>query len=212
MKKNQSKSIIILSIFSILLVVFRVFYTQSEFYLFMLWNLFLAIIPYKITNNLKETKSSFLFYLLFPVWLIFLPNAPYIITDLVHLHQGTKMPIWYDFLLIISFSITGMLLFLTSLNSMFLMVKTRFSHKKAWFMSISALFMSSFGIYLGRYLRWNSWDLFHKPQLLLNDVLMRITHPIQHPKTWIITFGFGFFFLISFLGFRSLNKNNNLII
>lgn len=212
MKINQSKAIILLSVFSILLGVFRVFYTQSEFYLFMLWNLFSAIIPYKITNQLKEIKSSFLFYLLFPVWLIFLPNAPYIITDLVHLHQGTKMPIWFDLLLIVSFSVTGMLLFLISLNTMFLMIKMRFSNKTAWFISVSVLFLSGFGIYLGRFLRWNSWDIINKPQILFHDISIRIFHPMQHPKTWIITFGFGLLFLIIFLGFRSINKNTKLII
>jgi uncharacterized membrane protein len=123
---KTSKIIILLSIYAILLVVFRVYFTKSVFYLFMVWNLFLAVIPYVISNYLKQVNNKYLLYVLFPIWLIFLPNAAYIITDLVHLHQGTLMPIWFDLLLILSFAITGMLLFFISLNDVFLLIKQRF--------------------------------------------------------------------------------------
>jgi len=71
MKNNLYKTVLTLSVLSISLLVFRVFYTQSGFYLFLLSNLFLAIIPYKITNHLQEFKNNFLLYLLFPIWLLF---------------------------------------------------------------------------------------------------------------------------------------------
>lgn len=203
--KKITQLVIILCTYSIMLVAFRVYYTKSPFYLFMLWNLLLAIVPYIISNVLKQATTKISFYLLFPIWLLFLPNAPYIITDLFHLKQGILMPIWFDLLLLISFSVTGMLLFFISLNDMFLLLKTRFSNKFAWFLSVFVLFLSGFGIYLGRYLRWNSWDLIHKPQLLLQDVFTRIIHPTQHPKTWGITIGFGLFFLITFYGFRVIS-------
>jgi uncharacterized membrane protein len=199
---KTSKIITLLGIYAILLVVFRVYFTKSVFYLFMVWNLFLAVIPYVISNYLKQVNNKYLLYVLFPIWLIFLPNAAYIITDLVHLHQGTLMPIWFDLLLILSFAITGMLLFFISLNDVFLLIKQHFSIKKAWFLTVFVLFLSSFGIYLGRYLRWNSWDIMHRPQLLLNDIFTRIIHPTHHPKTWGITFGFGFLFLLGFIGFK----------
>lgn len=203
--KKITQLVIILCTYSIMLVAFRVYYTKSPFYIFMLWNLLLAIVPYIISNVLMQVTNKILFYLLFPIWLLFLPNAPYIITDLFHLRQGILIPIWFDLLLIISFSVTGMLLFFISLNDMFLLLKTRFSNKFAWFLSIFVLFLSGFGIYLGRYLRWNSWDLIHKPQLLLQDVFTRIIHPTQHLKTWGITIGFGLFFLITFYGFRVIS-------
>jgi len=66
--------------------------------MFLIWNLFLVIIPFIITNFLKQNKKRMLLYSFFPIWLLFLPNAPYIITDLVHLQQGTLMPIWFDIL------------------------------------------------------------------------------------------------------------------
>ncbi|MEE9348524.1 MAG: DUF1361 domain-containing protein [Flavobacteriaceae bacterium] len=205
--RTLKNSLALLCLYAISLVVFRVFYTQSDFYLFLIWNLFLAIIPFGITSFLTQVKSKLLNYLLFPIWLVFLPNAPYIITDLFHLQQGTSMPIWFDLLLILSFSISGMLLFFMSLNYMFVLIKNQLSKKTAWFISISILFLSAFGIYLGRYLRWNSWDLIHQPSVLFNDVLMRIIHPTQHPKTWGITLGFGFLFCIGFIIFRVFTVN-----
>jgi len=203
MKSRKLKNLIaLLCGYAILLVLFRVKYTQNMFYLFLVWNLFLAIIPFGISTFLLEYPNKILSYLLFPVWLIFLPNAPYIITDLFHLKQGTSMPMWFDLLLILSFAISGMLLFFVSLNDMFILIKNQFSTNFAHFISVFALFLSGFGIYLGRYLRWNSWDLIHKPKVLINDITIRILHPMQYPKTWGITLGFGFLFWIGFLIFR----------
>lgn len=208
--KNQLKNILLLCTYSILLVVFRVFYTQSGFYLFMVWNLFLASIPYVTTTFLKTIKRKRTLYITFPIWLVFLPNAPYILTDLVHLHQGTLMPVWFDLLLISSFTISGMMFFFLSINDMFLIVKERFSNNTAWFLIVFTLFLSSFGIYLGRFLRWNSWDIIQKPQLLINDILTRIINPMQHPKTWGITLGFGMLFLLVYIGFKAfINEKTN---
>ena len=204
--KKTTQFLFLLGLYSVALVAFRIYYTKSTFYLFMLWNLFLAIIPFVLSNLLQQKSNRLLFYVLFPVWLLFLPNAPYIITDLFHLRQGNLMPIWFDLLLISSFSVTGMFLFYISLNDMFLLLKSQFSSNFAWFLSVFVLFLSGFGIYLGRYLRWNSWDIIHKPQLLLHDVFTRIMHPTQHPKTWGITIGFGLFFLITFYGFRIVSN------
>ncbi len=213
MKSNkQSKIIISLCIFALLLITFRVIYTKSEFYLFMVWNLFLAIVPYLISKDITKVSSKLKLIIALPIWLIFLPNAPYMITDLVHLHQGTKMPIWYDLVLILSYAFIGMLLFIISLNNVFFVIKRLFSNKKAWIFTVLAMFLSSFGIYLGRYLRWNSWDIIHKPQLLFNDVISRFIHPTHHPRTWGITLSFGFFFLLVFIGYKkTLNQINQRI-
>jgi len=207
MKLNkQTKIILLLCTYSIVLVVFRIFYTKSEFYLFMVWNLFLAIIPYVLGKYLATIFSKMKLLITLPIWLVFLPNAPYIITDLVHLHQGTKMPIWYDLILILTYAFTGMLIFVISLNDVFFVIKRLFSIKKAWFFTVFVVFLSGFGIYLGRYLRWNSWDLIHKPQYLLNDIFSIFMHPTNHPKTWEITLIYGLFFLVVFLGFKTLKE------
>jgi len=71
------------------------------------------------------------------------------------------------------------------------------------------LFLSGFGIYLGRFLRWNSWDIISNPQLLANDNIHRIMHPLSHPRTWGVTFGFGLLFLFGFLLLNTLQPIQN---
>ncbi len=213
MKKNKIYiSIATLSIYCMLLILFRVKISNSFFYLFLVWNLFLAYIPLIISTIIKEKKSikskRIKFWSLYTLWLIFLPNAPYIITDFVHLQQGTAMPYWYDLLLLSAFALNGMVLFYISINDMHKIIQQKFSTKKAWFSTASIFFLCGFGMYLGRFLRWNSWDIIHKPQLLFNDIAIRFLYPLQHPKTWGITIGFGIFFTINFYIFKSLTPKN----
>ncbi|MCF6279195.1 MAG: DUF1361 domain-containing protein [Flavobacteriaceae bacterium] len=125
-------------------------------------------------------------------------------TDFVHLQQGKAKPYWYDLLLISSFALNGMLLFFISINDMHKIIQQKFSNTKAWVSTTTIFFLCGFGIYLGRFLRWNSWDILQKPQLLFQDITIRFTDPIQHPKTWGVTLGFGLLFSISFFIFKSL--------
>ena len=196
------KTLLVFTLFSILLLFFRIHYTHSLFYGFLLWNLFLAFIPFVISIHISRLKNKIAQFILFPLWLLFLPNAGYIITDFLHLYQGKAMPIWYDFILILSFTITGMLFFFLSINEVFLYIKRQFSLKKAWFFTVFVFFLSSFGIYLGRYLRWNSWDIIYKPHFILYDISTRIIHPTHHPRTWMMTFSFGIFFSVLFFVLR----------
>ncbi len=199
----KNKALITLSLYAIALIIFRVFYTKSGFYIFLVWNLFLAIIPFLITNYLKLKSSKLKLIVLFPLWLLFLPNAPYIITDLFHLQKGTAMPIWFDLLLLIVFSVNGMLLFFISLNDMFTVIKVQFSKNTASIIIYLAIILSGFGIWLGRYLRFNSWDIIQNPMSLVKSVFEPILQPTQHPKAWGITIGYGLFFIICFLLFKT---------
>ena len=206
---KYKKTLLYFSLQSILLLVLRIYLTGSLFYGFLLWNLFLAFIPYKISKQFALIENKFIRYSLLPIWLLFLPNAPYILTDFLHLFQGKAMPLWFDFILISSFTITGMLFFFLSINEVFLLIKQQFTNKIAWFFTIFVLFLSSFGVYLGRYLRWNSWDIIHKPHYIFYDVFTRIIHPTQHLRTWIVTIGLGSLLLIGFIVLS--NKTNKLL-
>lgn len=196
------------SIYSILLIALRIKITNSFYYLFLVWNLFLAFIPfgisYLIKLNQKLRNSKYKFWCLFCIWVLFLPNAPYILTDLFHLEIGKSMPKWYDLLLISSCAVNGFLLFFISINDMHQIIKNKLSNFKAWLLIITIIFMSSFGVYLGRFLRWNSWDILQKPQSLFYDILIRFKNPSDHPQTWGVTIGFGIFFMISFMIFKYL--------
>ena len=120
---NQFKTFALLSVsivFSIVLLMIRMKLTHSFFYLFLVWNLFLAVIPFAITTYLvslpKLNKFGFLIW--FSVWLLFLPNAPYIITDLLHLKRSDSDLLWLDILVVSSFALVGLTLFYLSVLDM----------------------------------------------------------------------------------------------
>ena len=120
---NQFKLYYIITIsliFSLFLLMVRIKLNHSFFYLFLVWNLFLAMVPFGITayltskTNIKKINLT----LWFVIWLLFLPNAPYIITDLIHLRFGSDSYLWLDILVVTSFACNGLLLFYLSMMDM----------------------------------------------------------------------------------------------
>ena len=213
MKNNSQKKLqlllLLFSSYCIALVIFRAWFTASNFYLFLVWNLILAYIPFYLTNTInKVTLKNFSFGIVFIVWLLFLPNASYIITDIFHLKHQTDGPIWFDLLLILSFALNGLLLFFISIYDMHKHLLSRMSLKMTWIITVVTLLLSAFGIYLGRFLRWNSWDIIANPKLLMLDVLDRIINPLSHPATWGVTFGYGILFLFGFLLIKIIGAAN----
>lgn len=185
--------------FSLVLLCIRIVKTDSGFFLFLVWNLFLACIPYFITLLLSIKKHhSLFFWPLFFVWLIFLPNSPYILTDLQHIRISTLSLVWFDVLLILSFAINGLIIGFASLHMMQTSMYQYCSKKiTRGFINISFI-LCGFGIYLGRVLRWNSWDILQNPIEIIGNIAKRIFFPIQHIDTWAFTLGFGIFLFITY--------------
>ncbi|MBI2404830.1 DUF1361 domain-containing protein [Candidatus Gottesmanbacteria bacterium] len=174
--------------------------TSDDFYLFLPWNLLLAIVPFVISYGIllyysRKEKSFVLLLGLGLVWLIFFPNAPYITTDFIHLAPRTGVPVWFDALLILAFASTGLLSGYYSLSIMQLVVRSEYSVASGWIFVFGSLVLASFGIYLGRFLRWNSWDLFLDPIRLTHDVVSRIFAPTVHTRFWVVS-GLLLLFLI----------------
>ncbi len=95
--KFKTLSIITVAlIFSVIVLMVRMKLNKSFFFLFLIWNVCLAIIPYTITMylNTKPNLSKLRLGFWFIVWLAFLPNAPYIVTDLVHIRIGNDNLLW----------------------------------------------------------------------------------------------------------------------
>lgn len=188
------------------MVAVRVYQTDYFTYVWLIWNLFLAAIPFGLSNLMlsqpKAVQSRWIFIPALSVWLLFFPNAPYVITDFVHLRPLPGVPLWYDLLLIMSFAWNALLLGLISLSDMQEMVRRKFSVQLSWVFVSATLLLTGFGIYLGRFLRWNSWDLFTNPAGLLNDVLARVFNPLEHLPTYTFTLGFAAFLLLAYLVFR----------
>lgn len=194
----------------LLFSLFRVYYTHSGSYFFLNWNLFLAIIPWGLTSWMLLRKnrnpSKFSLVAIILTWLLFFPNAPYIFTDLFHLRFQSEMPIWFDLILILAYAWTGMLFGLLSLWDLEKIMQRSISVRYVRAISIGLLFVSSFGIYLGRYLRWNSWDILHNPSHLLYDVAHRFVYPFEHPRTWGMTLFMGIFLTMIYGSLRLIKK------
>lgn len=194
------------SLFCIALLIFRTSMSDTIMYLFLVWNLFLAFLPWAMSTLLQINPSlrqnSFAQITLIGSWLVFFPNAPYILTDLFHLKHSFSMPQWFDLVLVLSFAWVGLLYGLFSLWDIEQLLVQRLGGKWAAFTTSAFLFLSAFGIYLGRFLRWNSWDILHHPFGLFRDIGDRFLHPMEHPRTWGVTIFLGLFLNLAYWSFK----------
>ncbi len=194
---------------SVLLIALRVFLTSEFTFVFLLWNLFLAFIPFGLSTMLGLSARRLKARVLLPVglvWLLFFPNAPYILTDLFHLERRAGVPYWYDLALILSCAWNGLMLAYASLTDMQALVARRLGWWVSWGFVTVAMLLSSFGIYLGRYLRFNSWDIITNPLTLFYDILNRVLHPTSHSGTWGVTLLYGVFLLLGYATVRLLGR------
>jgi uncharacterized membrane protein len=179
--RNIFRLLLIGNIFCCLLITSRVLWFQDTMYLFLIWNLFLAGLPLVFSFALKYVNdlpnSSFTIKLvLFGLWLLFLPNAPYIITDLVHLSRKRISPVWFDGSIVFSSALVGLMMGLISLYIVHQLIKPSFNYLTNWILLTFLIGLTSFGVYLGRVLRWNSWDLFTRPIALFQSIYESLFH------------------------------------
>lgn len=195
------------------LSMFRYMYTDSKMYIFLNWNLFLAFIPWAVTTflHIKPHLKSSLWVVggSYMLWFLFFPNSPYILTDLFHLRSFSLMPIWFDLVLVLAYAWTGLLFGFLSLWDIEKILNKFISAGWVRFISIMSLFIGSFGIYIGRYLRWNSWDVVTEPHSIMYDVGSRVANPFDHPRTWGMTILMGIFLNMIYWSFRFIKKRNN---
>ncbi len=197
------------SLLSVVLVAFRVYYSGAITYIFLVWNLFLAWVPLISALALWWFSSYgrrvyLLLGLFFVGWFFFFPNSPYLVTDLLHLQPRQNIPLWYDVLLIFSFAWNGLILGLISLWIVHEVIQTLFGRWFGWLLVLMTLAASGFGIYLGRFLRWNSWDLLMDPRGIAADVIVRLLDPWAHPHTLAVTLLFSAFLTVAYLTFALL--------
>ncbi len=157
------------TVFSVAIWRVRSEFSGSGRYAFLIWNLFLAWIPFMISYfTYTMTLNRRWIYVVIPiaafVWLIFFPNAPYILTDFQHLaYSARDLPVWYDVMMLIWFAFTGLLLGVVSLFLMQEIVRREFGRWAGWAFVAMVAGLSSAGVYMGRFLRWNSWDILRNP-------------------------------------------------
>ena len=197
------------SLMSVLLVAYRIYHSDHFTYVFLVWNLFLAWVP--LCSALvcwlfsQYGRRTWLLLALFLTgWFLFFPNSPYIVTDLLHLAPRNNVPLWYDVMLIFSFAWNGLILGFVSLWIVQGVVEALWGRWLSWLLVMVTLAASGFGIYLGRFQRWNSWDLLIDPLGLASDVYTRLVNPFAHPRTVAVTLLFSGFLTIAYLTFALL--------
>lgn len=176
----------------------------------LMWNLLLAWIPLVCAlavQALSEARTPWRYPALAVCagfWLLFFPNAPYLITDLIHIPAHSALPAWYAAILILAFVWTGLLIGLTSLSLMQNLVSQRLGRAAGWLFTFGTLGLGSLGVFLGRFLRLNSWDVFTRPVIVLGDVWASLRHPLGEPLAyvasliWTAFFASAYFALLSF--------------
>jgi uncharacterized membrane protein len=196
------------SAFCVGLVIVRAEVTGTERWTWLVFNLALAWIPFLlgllVYDGHRRRLPVVVLAPLAVLWLIFFPNAPYIVTDFVHLEQPLAAPLWFDALLIASTAFTGLLLGYVSLYLVQSVIRDRFGVLAGWLSVLAALALSSVGIYLGRFVRVNSWDVVTNPDLLYRIARPRLEDPFGNPELIAVSALFTAFLFVTYVVVYSL--------
>jgi len=198
-----------MTLFCFSLSAFRYYISDTKVFLFLNWNLFLAWIPLLLSSFIRvfhiKSKISLVFIII--VWILFFPNSPYILTDLFHLRARNAVPIWYDLIVILSYAWTGLICGFISLHDIEKRLSDFGKKNRINAVIVLFLFISSFGVYLGRFLRWNSWDVLNNPFGLFSDIVLRLIYPMEYTKTWGVTVLMGLMLNFMYFTFKWAGVN-----
>lgn len=199
------KMLAVAILFTMTLLLARFYYTGTLTYGFYGWNTFLAILPVLISRLLvRLRKFDIKAVLWLGGWLAFFPNAPYLVTDLFHYTPMPPVPQWFDLMLVTSAAWNGLLLGIISLMQVEQFLS---AHLKAIWVKlivISSFALCGYGVYIGRYLRFNTWDTVTNPGELLYTIAHHVMRPQQHVSAWAFTFLFGVMFGIIYFTLQQL--------
>jgi uncharacterized membrane protein len=192
------------SAFCVALVVARIMWTSNLAYSFLVWNLFLAWLPMVFALLGCERYHSarardWRFLGLAGGWLLFFPNAPYIFTDLIHLTARFYAGFWVDLSLILLCALTGLVLGFVSLYLMQSVVRRVLGRAASWLFIAGVAVASGFGIYLGRFLRFNSWDVLLKPRQVYHGIGHWAADPLANSTSFAFPVLFGAFVFVTYL-------------
>ena len=208
--KTELQRLLLTSVgFGLLLLLARTVYTQHVTFTFLVWNLFLAFLPWLLSTILSVRPAgkinTWKLVVGFVTWLLFIPNSFYMLTDLFHLYDSTSVPRWYDLLMILSFAWNACLLGILSVRQMEKIVAARWRlYSPGWFI-YPVMCLNAVGIYIGRYLRYNSWDIVSNPFQLFLDMIHLLIHPFSYRNAWAMIACFSFFLSILYATLKKLS-------
>ena len=204
-------SLLAASVLSIAILAVQIHSTHDAYFSFLVWNLVLAWIPLAAATGAfaaARRGADALVLVQLGVWLLFFPNAPYVLTDFIHLQGNGPSPIWYEALMLSAFAWTALMLGFASLYLVHAIVRHRCGPVIGWLVVLSALGAGSFGVYLGRFARFNSWDVVLRPHRVFHVIGDEIEDPLRHPRmiaALLLLTGFllvGYFVVYAFAGLR----------
>ena len=108
--------------------------------------------------------------------------------------------------MLVSFGLNGLILALISLADVHDVLAKVVPQKLANLVVSVILFLTSYGIYLGRVLRWNSWDLLLNPHLILDSIIDQLTYGSLMSTAGYMTVMFFVFLSLNYFGFRLLKQ------
>ena len=186
---------------SLVLLIVRISASDSARYIFLIWNLVLAVIPVFLAWWLVSRVRQYGWLgwkqlLLSAVWVSFLPNSFYLVTDFVHLRTTNEASLFFDVVMLASFVVNGLMLGYIAVYLVHKELVRRFSEATSYKIVALIFLLCSFATYLGRFTRWNTWDILLQPAGLIFDVSDRVINPCQHAETYLAT-GILFIFLSS---------------
>lgn len=196
---------------AVIFYILRVWYAHNWNYSNLMWNLFLAWVPYifsfmAATSHRLFPRQWWLIPLFALPWLAFFPNAPYMVTDFYHLAVRDPVPFWYDIGLISIFAFAGLFLAIASLRSMHHLVTAFLGRFIGWIFAVFVLSLGGLGVYLGRFGRYNSWDLLIRPKTVLKDIALQLLNPLDNLGFVGFTLMFTAIMIAFYLMFISVNR------
>ncbi len=203
----KTNTLLKLVLFCLLLVLTRFLKTGHYSFIFLFWNLFLAWLPYYFIMNYSKVKSRFAQMTLIGMTILFLPNAPYLLTDLFHLSKNLVAPLWFDLVLILSFALLGLILFVITTDELLKAIVPYFRSRIVFACCKLLIILSNgYGIYLGRYLRFNSWDIVSRPDELASGMFRSVFDLNCYKETLAVSFTFAIFLYLLFEIYESFKK------
>ncbi len=210
-KKHIPSFLFPLIILSIILIVLRFFLWKTESFNYLLWNILLAFIPLVLgfivlSQPKKGIVNKIIFIAGLVLWLLFIPNAPYLVTDIIHLGEIKAVPVLFDTFLLFNTALLGLVIFCLSLEHIEKIILEKFSKRTTFLITTLIILLISFGMYLGRFARFNSWDIFTNHQSLIGHLWGVISQTETHVYLYTLLF---FLFLFPSYQFWKLLKRND---
>jgi uncharacterized membrane protein len=213
-KINIPKSVIPLIIIAVVLSILRVIIWGKFSFVYILWNILLAFIPFIISSLLLtfskiEKFNKIIFIIGVFLWIIFIPNAPYIVTDFIHLGEIRSVPMIFDTFLLFSSASLGLILGFHSFFHIEQIIRAKYSPKITVVVMSLIMLLISFGMYLGRFLRFNSWDIFINHTPLIKNIWKIFSGSSSRIEAYIYTLLFFFFLILSYKSWKYSNIRQN---